>query len=189
MAGFFYAPARSDRFVRFAVDYEAQATDNCLNGVVVEYDPPSGSLFKEGTHVVQCTAIDGAGNRSLCYFRVIVSCERECSRRVAGVIPGDWNADGRVNLADSIILLNNLFQARSSGLPCEEDDIEAPGNQTSFDFNGDNRVNLADAIGTLNRLFLSGAPHVLGDESDCVFIAGCAGACESRIPCNSRRQR
>ena len=95
---------------------------------------------------------------------------------VAGIVPGDWNGDGRFNLADGVRLLNNLFLSEGPELPCTGD-VTSPGNQASLDFNGDNRVNLADAISALNRLFLAGDPHVLGDESQCVFVSGCPDVC------------
>jgi hypothetical protein len=47
------------------------ATDNCP-GVVVSYNPASGSTFPVGTTLVTATATDAAGNTATCTFNVIV---------------------------------------------------------------------------------------------------------------------
>ncbi|MFC1475484.1 HYR domain-containing protein [Candidatus Zixiibacteriota bacterium] len=47
------------------------ATDNCP-GVVVSYDPASGSTFPNGTTQVTATATDAAGNTATCTFDVTI---------------------------------------------------------------------------------------------------------------------
>ncbi len=47
------------------------AGDNCRE-VSVTCSPPSGSAFPRGTTPVICTATDGASNRSLCAFNVVL---------------------------------------------------------------------------------------------------------------------
>jgi hypothetical protein len=46
----------------FIVTYDATAEDNVDGSVEVSCDPPSGSFFPEGTHIITCTATDSAGN-------------------------------------------------------------------------------------------------------------------------------
>jgi microsomal dipeptidase-like Zn-dependent dipeptidase len=54
------------------VDYNVTATNLCTgSNVLVECQPPSGSLFSVGTHTVNCTAVDG-GWRKGCSFQVVV---------------------------------------------------------------------------------------------------------------------
>ncbi len=68
-------------------------------------------------------------------------------------VRGDINSDGAVNLADSIFLLNFLFQG-GPGPTCEK----------AADTNQDDAVNLTDAVYLLNHLFQGGpippAPNV-----------------------------
>ncbi len=54
------------------VNFTSTVTDNCP-GATVTCDPASGSFFDVGTTTVNCTAIDAAGNESVCSFAVIVN--------------------------------------------------------------------------------------------------------------------
>jgi poly(3-hydroxybutyrate) depolymerase len=54
------------------VTFNPAASDNCARVGVPVCNPPSGSAFGIGTHVVTCAAMDGAGNASECSFRVTV---------------------------------------------------------------------------------------------------------------------
>jgi hypothetical protein len=54
------------------VFYSQTVVDNTDPGVAVQYSPPSGSLFKPGTSVVQCVATDFAGNAATSSFPVTV---------------------------------------------------------------------------------------------------------------------
>ena len=47
-------------------------TDNCPGAITVTVVPPSGSFFPVGTTVVTVTATDGAGNISICTFKIRV---------------------------------------------------------------------------------------------------------------------
>lgn len=93
-----------------------------------------------------------------------------------GVVPGDVNLDGSVDLSDAISFLVLLFQG-DKPLPCEVDDLGQGGNLTLLDANGDGKLDLADVIHQLNYLFNNGDPHHLG--TDCVPIEGCADTCLS----------
>jgi uncharacterized repeat protein (TIGR01451 family) len=48
------------------------AMDNCDGLVNVQFTPPSGSAFLIGTNLVICSATDSAGNKTNCFFLVIV---------------------------------------------------------------------------------------------------------------------
>jgi len=47
------------------------ATDTCSRVTVIS-EPPSGATLPLGTNTVVCTAVDGAGNTSICEFTVVV---------------------------------------------------------------------------------------------------------------------
>jgi hypothetical protein len=49
------------------------ASDLVTPAPAVEYSPASGSTFTVGTHVVEVTATDEAGNTSTCEFQVVVT--------------------------------------------------------------------------------------------------------------------
>jgi len=53
------------------------ASDNCDPNPVVTCNPPSGSVFPQGTTVVTCTARDACDNVSQCTFNVTVSAFNE----------------------------------------------------------------------------------------------------------------
>lgn len=55
-----------------AVSFNQTATDNTDPDVTLAYSPPSGSLFKVGTHTIQCTAMDFAGNAATNSFPLTV---------------------------------------------------------------------------------------------------------------------
>ena len=61
---------------------------------------------------------------------------------------GDVNADGSVDISDSITTLGFLYLGGPEKLPC----------QKSADVNDDGKVDLSDAITILGNLFLGGAP-------------------------------
>jgi hypothetical protein len=54
------------------VAFDVTATDDCDPAPVVTCVPPSGSFFKPGATLVNCTAIDSVGNTSTCSFTVTV---------------------------------------------------------------------------------------------------------------------
>ncbi|MBN1444154.1 MAG: PKD domain-containing protein, partial [Planctomycetes bacterium] len=90
-------------------------------------------------------------------------------------LPGDGNQDGRLDLSDAVSLLTRLFIDASSPLPCEPDDVYAPGNRTLLDVNADGGINLTDAVHILNFLFLAGPEPALG--TSCIPIEGCPNVC------------
>jgi poly(3-hydroxybutyrate) depolymerase len=55
-----------------AVTFNPVVSDNCASAGLPICNPPSGSAFGLGTHVVTCAAFDAAGNSSQCTFRVTV---------------------------------------------------------------------------------------------------------------------
>ena len=54
------------------VEYQIYAEDDCDGAVVVECDPPSGSVFPLGETTVVCRATDACGNTTECRFTVTV---------------------------------------------------------------------------------------------------------------------
>jgi hypothetical protein len=68
------------------VNYVTPASDNCP-GVVVDSQPPSGSLFPVGTTLVTATATDAAGLQTVCTFHVTVN---DCESPLI-TCPGDMN--------------------------------------------------------------------------------------------------
>ncbi len=66
------------------VDFDLLATDNCEVAVVTS-NPPSGSFFEIGAHVVQAVAVDNAGNADTCEFSVTV----KDTEPPMAVCPGD----------------------------------------------------------------------------------------------------
>jgi hypothetical protein len=54
------------------VYYLVTAEDYCSPFVTLQSDPPSGSVFSEGTNWVFCVATDAAGNSNACSFAVTV---------------------------------------------------------------------------------------------------------------------
>ena len=89
--------------------------------------------------------------------------------------PGDFNQDGKLNVADATALLRFLFADSTTPLPCGGNAVSEGGNLTLLDVNGDEGVNIADAVYTLTYLFLGGEPPVRGIE--CVSMVGCPDVC------------
>ncbi|MBN1422437.1 MAG: lamin tail domain-containing protein [Planctomycetes bacterium] len=90
-------------------------------------------------------------------------------------LPGDAQQDGRLDLADGIVLLGHLFAGDPASLPCGDGTTDDPANRTLLDLNADGAIDLGDGIYLLNYLFASGPPPVAGSE--CRRIAGCPEAC------------
>ncbi|MGA1235492.1 MAG: GEVED domain-containing protein [Limisphaerales bacterium] len=68
------------------VKFEVNAYTQYETDVTVVSDPPSGSLFPQGTTVVKCRATSLAGEVGSCFFTVTVECNRviRLNRRVSG---------------------------------------------------------------------------------------------------------
>jgi hypothetical protein len=101
----------------------------------------------------------------------------ECPRPPE-VVPGDGNQDGKLDLADAVLLLRHLFAGSPSSLPCERGTAANPGKGelALLDANGDLLINLSDAVSVLGWLFLPDHPSpVLGTR--CRPIEGCPDAC------------
>lgn len=79
---------------------------------------------------------------------------------------GDANGDGRVDLTDSVNLLNNLFLGGS-----------APVCRRAVDTNADGRIDLTDAIRILNFLFQGGQAPVFQDVApgSCDIVGDMSG--------------
>jgi hypothetical protein len=93
----------------------------------------------------------------------------------SGMIPGDCNRDGAVDISDGICLLGYHFLSIPDKLPCGGRTLGDPANASLLDFNGDGGVDLSDPISLFSFLFLGGPPHALG--TDCTPIPGCVGVC------------
>ncbi|MCZ6794793.1 MAG: CHRD domain-containing protein, partial [Planctomycetota bacterium] len=88
-----------------------------------------------------------------------------------GLVPGDANSDGVLDLSDGVRILEKLFTNRDAVVPCAGD-FQAGGNFATLNFNGDPTVDLTDAVLVFTHLFLDNTVvHVLGTA--CVLIADC----------------
>lgn len=147
------------------VEYEVEATDDC-GDVAVRCEPPSGSSFPPGTTVVTCTAIDEAGNRAVCRFRVTVR-PGECFRR------GDSNSDNRLDISDGILDLNHLFLG-----------ARRPDCMDAADFDDNGKLDITDAIAKFSYLFQGGRPpappgvEACGSDPTPDDLPVCEAACE-----------
>ncbi len=54
-------------------NFEYSAHDNCMQGLTVVADPPSGSFLNLGTTEVTVTATDASGNADTCHFDVTIN--------------------------------------------------------------------------------------------------------------------
>jgi len=151
------------------VEYEPTARDNCGDEIEVVCSPPSGQRLSPGEHEVTCTATDGADRTSTCTFRVTVRC--------GGVVPGDCDGNGRIQVTDALCFLGALFLGEDGQVPCGGG-LGTESNQILLDWSGDNELELSDAILLLNWLFASGPAHTLGAE--CTAIGACPDICERR---------
>ncbi|MEM7235083.1 MAG: ThuA domain-containing protein [Planctomycetota bacterium] len=108
---------------------------------------------------------------------LFASGQGSCSEPVATdrVIPGDCNADSRIDLSDGVCLLLILFAGADGALPCGDGAVADAANRSLLDHNGDELVNISDALSLLQNLFAAGPPHPLG--TDCRSISGCQDVC------------
>jgi hypothetical protein len=92
-------------------------------------------------------------------------------------VPGDCNADGKLDISDAICVFGVLFLGNPASFPCGDGRPEAPGNVTLLDWQPDTKVNISDGIGLLDFLFGDGPPHPLAvpviDGQACLSIEGC----------------
>jgi hypothetical protein len=121
-----------------------------------------------GEHFIAATSfLAGEGGA----YTLTVSCAGEGTR------PGDASGDGRLGIADGLVLLRYLFADAPERLPCGDGAGIHPANLQLLDFNGNGRLNTADAIGLILYLFGQGSPHARG--VDCTSIADCPSRCFS----------
>jgi hypothetical protein len=92
-------------------------------------------------HEVTCIARDLAGNEARCTFMI------EVVRGEAAFIRGDANADGSVDIGDSIRIFNFVFLG---GV--------APACLDAADCNDDGRTDIADGVQGLNYNFFGASP-------------------------------
>ena len=92
-----------------------------------------------------------------------------------GALPGDFNSDRTLNLADPVALLNHLFGSGRKP-PCGDKTLAHASNRALLDSNTDDQVNLADAVYTLTFLFAGGPPPA--DGKDCLVIPQCPISCQ-----------
>ena len=89
-------------------------------------------------------------------------------------IPGDLNADGRLDIGDPVKILVALFRGGVE-LPCDGATITDGGNLAMADVDGDGNVLITDAVRLLGYLFLGGEAHTLGAR--CRRVEGCSDGC------------
>lgn len=106
-------------------------------------------------------------------------CSVEVSVAPAGgrIVPGDCNADAKLDISDAVSTLGVLFLGSPPRFPCGDGDPADPANVSLLDWQPDGQVDISDAIGILSFLFTGGPPHpqaVPGSETTgCVRISGC----------------
>ena len=92
----------------------------------------------------------------------------------AGVLPGDSNGDGSLDLSDGIEVLVSLFLDFERPQLCPGG-FDSEANRSLHDFDGDGIVDVSDAIRVFSWLFGGGPEHVLGVR--CREIVGCPELC------------
>ncbi|MGH9362603.1 MAG: hypothetical protein ACRD2T_11870, partial [Thermoanaerobaculia bacterium] len=143
-----------------AIRYRFRAERGAAPPLVVGPHAGNSAVFdlSAGSWTISVTVDDDPGCGD-------VAGDATCSKQVAvqgtagGILPGDCNGDGRLDLSDGICLLLYLFLGSGQPLPCGDGTLADPASRSLVNFNGDQGVDLSDAIGTLNYLFLTGAPH------------------------------
>jgi hypothetical protein len=90
-----------------------------------------------------------------------------------GLLPGDCNESGAVDIADAICLLDHLFAV--AWTPRCEPSSAPVAASLILDWNGDGEVDLSDAVALLMRLFGGGSAHAQGES--CVNLEGCSHIC------------
>jgi len=158
------------------------------------YDETQPIILQPGVNSVVVKVWCGQGSRSVFNFwfgfrdsnagdaNYIGAPDLEISLATGvGLLPGDNNGDGSINIADAVTILNFLFGG--GDLPgCL---LEGPGELAEIgvivlDFNGDGGANISDAIGSLNNLFAGGPEHTFGSE--CRLFQ--AGTCDENCTVN-----
>jgi hypothetical protein len=97
------------------VEYEVTAEDDVDGPVDVRCNPPSGTIFPEGTYEVQCTAFDSSGNRTDGIFNITVEVDtapvavddiatiaEDDPATTIDVLANDTDVDGGLKSIDSV---------------------------------------------------------------------------------------
>ena len=111
-----------------AVTYSVSSTNVCCptsTNTVLNCSPPSGSVFPQGTNVVNCTISDGIGPSNSCFFLVVVRVPstRYVSLTGSHTFPyTNWagaatNIQAAVNAAndsDTVLVTNGTYRVRTN---------------------------------------------------------------------------
>lgn len=175
------------------VEFEIQALDAC-GTVSWEAQPPSGSVFPLGTHAVQVTATDAAGNSSSCNFEVKVQdstapeivCPEgivvPCTSSSGALVEFEIEArdpsevtiqaeppSGSVFPPGTTVVQITATDPAGNAAVCTFEVI-VNGEQGVFvraDADRDGRINITDAIYVLDYLFRGGDEPACLDAADC----------------------
>ncbi len=129
------------------VAFNVSAHDDC-GTTSVDCQPPSGSSFPKGTTLVNCTAVDDAGNQTSSSFNVTVldNEQPEINYPDNFVVDADVGQGGKSNVTWTVTATDNCGVAKlgclppsGSNLPVGEHEIvctatDASGNSTSCSF-------------------------------------------------------
>ena len=131
----------------------AVASDKCFVTLTQTKGLPSGSEFEAGEHLIEFTATDGAGNTSVCSFKIIVNggedlppqftdCpsslefntdQGECGTVVSFTVPSAFDESGSVEVSQTEGLSSgSYFRAGEHSMVFEA--IDDQGNKTSCSF-------------------------------------------------------
>jgi hypothetical protein len=92
-------------------------------------------------------------------------------------VPGDCNADARLDISDGVCVLGILFLGQPAAFPCGDGSPADPGNVSLIDWQPDGIIDISDATSLLRFLFLGSRAHpaaIPGSEvSACAPIPGC----------------
>ena len=90
------------------------------------------------------------------YRPALGSCAVELNASTSNLIlPGDCNADAKIDISDGICLLGYLFTGQTPDLPCDDAGAPTPGSLALMNFNGDaGGLDVTDAIAIFGYLFL-----------------------------------
>ncbi|MBN1444030.1 MAG: trypsin-like peptidase domain-containing protein [Planctomycetes bacterium] len=141
--------------------------------VVSSYRPESLQADTQYYWKVVCSTTCGSAEGPVWTFST--------GESAGGVVPGDCNHDGGLNISDAVCVFRYLFLGSGNPLPCGDGTRDDPANLSLLDWQPDGQINLSDGIGLLLYLFQAGAPHCLaaasGETPCCLPIAGCPPTC------------
>jgi len=154
--GAFIASSVSDYFIQYSAKYNSDmlAYDSChyhrqgtsfssphiagLVALMLQVDP--NLIVVDILDCIESTAINGKVDAHAALLCVGAQpCQGEC---------GDANADGSVNVADVVYIINYIFTGGALPIP-----VKACG-----DTNTDTKINVSDAVYIVNYIFVGGMP-------------------------------